>query len=590
MSEPHDPARPPEHTASLGHTERPVGSESLEQPGDDIGPYKLLSLLGEGGFGSVWLAERRQPFRQQVALKLVKPGMDSKAVLGRFQQERQALALMDHPHVARVLDGGVTPRGRPYFAMEYVRGEPINAFCDRHRLDLRARLELFVQVCEGVQHAHMKGIIHRDLKPGNVIVTMVEGDRAEAKVIDFGVAKALTQTLSVETIFTESGQMIGTPEYMSPEQAEPGAIDIDTRTDVYGLGVILYELLSGALPFDSRDLRSKDRREVQRIIREQEPPTPSARLSTIVRRDDARASQIAQSRREGVPRLTRTLRRELEWIPLKAMRKERGDRYASPADLARDIRNYLVGQPLVAAPLSKAYRARKFLMRHRVAVGALVALITVVVLAIVLAGWQWRMGVRFLDRTLVQPAVTAVDREFADHPAVGAHLRQVLADRYAQLGLLETALPLQQAALTTRRDELGDTHPDTLQSAIGLAALYRDSDRPADAVALLRAIEPTARGTLTDDHAPRLAAMLIVLGESRAQLPFNPSRYATAESNLHEAYDILSRGGDASDPQVQRCIRSLAALQGDWESKEPERGHRVKASEWKAKLRATPTP
>jgi serine/threonine protein kinase len=328
-----------------------------------IGPYKILSVLGEGGMGIVYAAEQRSPVHRTVALKIIKLGMDTRDVVARFEAERQALAMMDHPSVARVYDAGSTETGRPYFAMELVRGVPITSYCDDHRLTTRQRLELFIDVCEAVQHAHMKGVIHRDLKPTNVLVVEVNG-KPVPKVIDFGVAKAISHRLTERTLFTEHGQLVGTPEYMSPEQAEKAGLDVDTRTDVYSLGVMLYELLTGTLPFDSSTLRMAGYGEIQRIIRETDPPRPSTRLSRLGRIAD----HLAERRQESAQTLTGMLRRELEWIPLRAMRKDRTTRYASAAELAEDLRRYLDGRPLRAAPESTIYRMRKFVRRNRVPV------------------------------------------------------------------------------------------------------------------------------------------------------------------------------------------------------------------------------
>jgi len=329
------------------------------KPGDQVGPFKIVGALGEGGFGRVWLAERRDPFFQRVALKVLKRGMDSRAVLARFEQERQALALMDHPGIAKVVDGGTTDSGQPYFVMEYVKGEPLTQYCDRHHMTIADRLGLFVLVCEAVQHAHIKGIIHRDIKPSNILVEVVDG-KPVPKVIDFGVAKALGQALSAHTVFTSHGQMVGTPEYMSPEQAEGAAAGVDTRTDVYSLGIVLYELLAGTLPFEAAELRNAGAQAVHRIIREQEAPKPSTKLQAT----GDRATAVAQRRSMKLDTLRGTLSRELEWIPMKAIRKDPDRRYRSPDELALDVRNYLEGRGLIAGPETISYRARKAMRRH----------------------------------------------------------------------------------------------------------------------------------------------------------------------------------------------------------------------------------
>ena len=361
-------------TGSYGPASTPV---AVEGPGAAVGPYKLLEQIGEGGFGVVFMAEQTQPVRRKVALKVLKPGMDTRQVVARFEAERQALALMEHPNIAHVFDGGATASGRPYFVMELVRGVPITAFCDENHLGVRERLGLFVDVCQAVQHAHQKGIIHRDLKPSNVLVTLHD-DKAVVKVIDFGIAKATGQQLTEKTLFTNFAQMIGTPLYMSPEQAQMSGLDIDTRTDIYALGVLLYELLTGTTPFDRERLRTAGYDELRRIIREEEPPKPSTRLNTL----GQAAATVSTNRRSDPKKLSRVMRGELDWIVMKALEKDRNRRYESASAFAADVGRYLADEPVQACPPSAGYRFRKFARRNKTVLATGMAL-AVAVLATV---------------------------------------------------------------------------------------------------------------------------------------------------------------------------------------------------------------
>src|SRR5579864_1326370 len=336
-----------------------------------IGQYRLVEEIGRGGMGQVWLAEQTAPLRRQVALKLIKVGLYDDGVLKRFQSERQSLAIMDHPSIAKVFDAGATSDGQPYFVMEYVAGVPITDYCDQKRLKIRERLELFIKVCEGVQHAHQKAIIHRDLKPANILVIEVDG-KAVPRIIDFGLAKATGPQPADESMFTQVGSFVGTPGYMSPEQADPGA-DVDTRSDVYSLGVVLYVLLTGYLPFQAKPGNERPLDEMLRRVREEDPPRPSTKVST--NRETSSATAEARGTEPG--QLVSLLRGDLDWLTMKALEKDRSRRYGTASELAADITRYLKSEPVTARPASLPYRVRKYVRRHRVAVGVGVGLVAV---------------------------------------------------------------------------------------------------------------------------------------------------------------------------------------------------------------------
>ncbi len=384
-----------------------AGSPTAPLPGvgTRIGLYKLLQVIGEGGFGSVYMAEQTEPVHRRVALKVIKLGMDTRRVIARFEAERQALAMMDHPHIARVLDAGATDTGRPYFVMELVKGVPITQYADRERLTIPQRLELFEQVCHAVQHAHTKGIIHRDIKPSNVLVSTQDG-KPHAKVIDFGIAKATDHRLTEKTLFTDFQAMIGTPEYMSPEQAE-GSLDIDTRTDVYSLGVMLYELLCGVTPFDSKRLRSAAYAEMVRIIREEEPTKPSTRADSVkfIRREATTRRDLSPDRPNA--KLARELRGDLDWIVLRAIAKDRSMRFDTVKDLLSDTLAYREGRPTSSAPPSWAYKlSRSIVRKHPVILGLACGWLLFFFAPFLIRGpyWIWQLH-GYLHMTLIPLAL-----------------------------------------------------------------------------------------------------------------------------------------------------------------------------------------
>jgi serine/threonine protein kinase/tetratricopeptide (TPR) repeat protein len=560
-------------------------SPITEGPGTVIGRYKLLEKIGEGGMAVVYMAEQQEPIRRKVALKVIKLGMDTRQVIARFEAERQALAMMDHPSIAKVLDAGATETGRPYFVMELVTGVSITEYCDKNSLSTKERLALFIQVCNAVQHAHQKVIIHRDIKPSNVMVTHHDG-KPVPKVIDFGIAKATNQRLTEKTLFTRYAHIIGTPAYMSPEQAELSDLDVDTRTDIYSLGVLLYELLTGTTPFSEKELRKAGYIEMQRVIREQEPAKPSTRLSTL----GETLADVARSRSSTPDLLTRVIRGDLDWIVMKSLEKDRTRRYDSSSAFLADIERYLDNEPVLASPPPTWYRTKKFLQRHRtlvtgVAVVSGIVLVSLYVsLLLYVRAERARAGetvarkeaeavTDFLTKDLLasvylekagnrevtvryilESAARNLDERFANSPLAEAQVRETLGLTYQKMGDYEAAKPHLERVLAIRREQLGEEHPVALASLNQLGMLYSNWGRYEEAEPLLVRALDSRRRVLGEEHPDTL--------ESMSDLGWQYMCEARFEEGMALAARALEIGGHVlreEDPIMLRAMNALAA-------------------------------
>jgi eukaryotic-like serine/threonine-protein kinase len=565
----------------------PGASLEFESQISEIGPYRFVRELGVGGMGQVWLAEQTEPIRRQVALKLIRAGMYDSATVQRFKAERQSLAIMDHPAIAKVFDAGTTPAGQPYLVMEYVDGAPMSAYCDSRTLSIRDRLQLFIRVCEGVQHAHQKAIIHRDLKPSNVLVMDVDG-KPMPRIIDFGLAKATMPLIPGETFFTQVGTFLGTPGYMSPEQADPDTRDVDTRTDVYSLGVILYELLTGVLPFDATEWKNRRREDVLRELRESDPVRPSTKVGA----DRESATKNSSARKADPKQLTALLRGDLDWITLKAIERDRDRRYPTVQALATDVQNYLENRPVTAHAASIGYRARKYLRRH--AAGVIVAAAALVVVAAfgAIQAVQLRRVTRERDRAdrisefmtnmfkvsdpseargnsitvreILDKSSNEISTGLARDPELQIQLLTTMGNVYVGLGVFSRAQSMFEAAVTIAHRSGGSNNPATLNAMTGLASLWLREGKYSDAENLLRKTVALQSQVLGHNHELTLRSRRALAGTLQGE-----GKFKEAEVLQRETLESDQRNLGQEHPETLLAMNELANIV-DREGRLPE--------------------